>query len=119
MVSLFGTNAACEVPLPVIFTSTTAAACSTVGATGVVAVAAAGGGAGAAWASDAAAAFLSPQAAAPEATRAGSHMERLARFLRGDDERALVDAFTIYPSDRKTGDLATRAPWCAFAGRRR
>src|SRR6266851_2691277 len=90
--SLFGTNAACEVPLPVIFTSTTAAACSAVGATdgaAAVAEAAAGVGAGVAWASDAAAPFLSPpQAVTPKATSAVSNMKRIARFLRDDGERA-------------------------------
>src|SRR5260370_36631306 len=93
MASLFGTNAACDVPLPVIFTSTTAAACSAGSATdGAAAGAAAGVVAGAAWASDAAAFLSPPQAVMPEATSAVSHMKRIARFLPHDGARALVDA---------------------------
>src|SRR5713226_2824305 len=91
MASLFGTNAACDVPLPVIFTSTTAAACSAGSATdGAAAGAAAGVVAGAAWASDAAA-FLSPRWSPTASLLAAvSNMKRIARFLRDDGERALV-----------------------------
>src|SRR2546423_11763541 len=59
IVSLLGSNAAWVVPLPVIFTSTTAPAGSELGAAGVAA------GAGvAAWAWEAAGFFLPPQATA-------------------------------------------------------
>src|SRR5260370_32573300 len=102
MASLFGTNAACDVPLPVIFTSTTAAACSAGSATdGAAAGAAAGGVAGAAWASDAAAFLSPPQAAMPEPTSAVSNMKRIARFLPDHGRNRLLNAFAIHPDCRK------------------
>src|SRR2546423_1809773 len=78
MVSLLGSNAACDVPLPIIFTSTTAPAGSAV-------VAAADGAAGAGVAASAwdAPDFLSPpQATAVNAASVVSRVKRIANSLR-------------------------------------
>src|SRR6267143_5884473 len=115
IVSLLGSNAATLVPLPVIFTSTTAPA-------GSAAAVTAGWPAGVGVAASAwdAADFLSPpQATTENATSVVNRVNRIADSLRDEnDETALVNAFTIYPGALKTGALQTRDR-CVFAAPRR
>src|SRR5438309_2677218 len=80
MVTLLGSNAATLVPLPVIFTSTTAPAGS---AAGVLADTAAGAGvAASAW--DAADFLSPPQATIANATSVVSRVKRIADSLRDE-----------------------------------
>src|SRR6266704_1228243 len=82
IVSVARSNAALVVPLPVIFTSTTA--------TGSVAGATVAGAGVAASAWDAAGFFSPPQATAPNATMVLSRVNRIADVLQDDGWRELV-----------------------------
>src|SRR5438034_11652135 len=91
MVSLAGSKAAMLVPLPVIFTSTTAPAGSAVAAAaGVLAGVAAS-------ASDDADFFSPPQATTANATRVEYWVNRIANSSGNDDSTPLVYGFPLYP----------------------
>src|SRR5437879_5270451 len=111
IVSLFGSNEAWLVPLPVIFTSTTAPAGSAAGAPAGAGVAASAWGV--------ADFFSPPQATAVNATSVVSRVNRIANSLR-DDRRdgACERVHNIFALPENGSPPMTRGR-CAFAARRR
>src|SRR5437588_11551106 len=107
IVSLLGANGAWLVPLPVIFTSTTAPAGSAVGA----------GVAASAW--DAADFFSPPQATAVNATSVVSRVNRIANSLRDDRRDGACERVHNIFASPENGSPPVTCGRCAFAARPR